>query len=82
MSSDDTIAEMRRHMEAERAHEIYKATLNMATEQIKSFLTDEQIKTWQLVDTMVVTAAKTVQVSEDHLREKLMEIGNQEIITR
>ena len=75
MAFDETLKELREFGESERERERQRTELLITVKHIKSCLTDDQIRTWNLVETLICKMAGTTWPTDaDSVREKLREM--------
>lgn len=66
------IAELNYYQEQRRIHELYEVSLFAATEHIKDMLTDEQLKSWKLIESLIIKEVAENKLIDKHVREILM----------
>lgn len=70
-SFDDAILEMKRHAEAKRDQEQYLKKLNESTTKIRANITSDEIRSWKLVELLIVSGSRFYDVNEEHIRDLL-----------
>jgi hypothetical protein len=73
MTFEKTIAEIRRHQDAQSLQENYERVLFSATLGIKETLAEEEIRTWKLVESLIDGEASRNGIDSDAIRRRLKE---------
>jgi hypothetical protein len=77
---EDSITEIKRHAEARRSHERYNDELSTKITYIKGLLTDDQLRTWRLVESIIERnvidhdrdTSTVMKIYPDDLRKELL----------
>jgi hypothetical protein len=73
MTFEKTIAEIRKHQEAQEEQDIYETRLASATTIIREMLVEEQTRTWKLVESLIDGEASRAGINSEAIRERLKE---------
>jgi hypothetical protein len=71
MSFDEALAEIKRHAEAKRKQESYLESIHKVETMIRNNVSQEELKSWKLVEMMIRSNSKLCDINEEHVRDML-----------
>jgi len=74
MTFDEALKEIQAHSEARREQEMYEIELLSVTERIEGIITEDQLKSWKLVESLISgeSAKSSPHIYEERIRERLI----------